>query len=114
MSLQHYLKSALPDGLPYDEAVQLCQRLFCTIDGLPPEIGPECTKEGIASAFAALSRAGWVLRVPAFAAAQVDGPQHWLATIRLVLTESNLDMSLGERVLARILQSRIATLGGDV
>jgi hypothetical protein len=114
MSLQQQLKSAFPDGLPYDEATQLCQQLFCTVEGLPANLGPECTMEGIASAFASLSREGWVSRVPASAAAKVDAPQHWFAIIRLVLTVRDLDMSLGERARDRLLRTHTSTRGGNI
>jgi hypothetical protein len=115
MSLQQLLTRALPGGVYYGDAAQLCQRLYCTIDGIPTELGPECTKEGLASAFASLAQAGWVTGVPDTVGQQAFAPQHWLGVIRLVLqTEGGVDFGRGDQVLKRVLSNHAANSSRDV
>lgn len=87
MQLQQYIQTSFPRGLSYVEGVLLCQRLFCTVDGLPQALAPECTKEGLAHAFAALSREGFFIGPPGSETPiGASRPEHWLGVIRLVLT----------------------------
>lgn len=115
MSLQHFLMSALPDGVDYGDAAQMCQRLYCTIDGLPTELGPECTKEGLASAFASMARAGWITGIPNAVGEQACDLQHWLGVIRLVLRrEGPVECSRGDQILKRVLADHGANGGRGV
>ncbi len=96
--LASYLTNQLPQGMAYPEAVQLCLRLYCTVDGVPSGLLP-LTKEALADAFSTLGKIGWVC--PA-GSEQVADRAHWLGVIRALLTKdpSSLDLERGE-VLAR-------------
>ena len=58
-SLASYLLTRVPEGISYTDAVQLCLRLYCTVDGVPDALLP-LGKETLASAFSTLVSAGWV------------------------------------------------------
>ena len=57
--LASYLKAQLPEGMCYYDSVQLCFRLFCTVDGVPKALLP-ILKETLGDAFARLASIGWV------------------------------------------------------
>jgi hypothetical protein len=57
--LASYLMTRLPDGLSYDDAAQLCLRLYCTVDGVPQRLLP-LSKEVLGDTFGKLAGAGWV------------------------------------------------------
>ena len=80
--LAAYLSSRLPEGMPYPDAVQLCFRLYCTVDGVPSDLLP-LTKEALADAFSTLGRSGWVR---AAGSEQVADRAHWLGVIHALLT----------------------------
>lgn len=104
MLLQQYLERTLPAGLSYAEATQLCQRLFCTVDGLPAQVTADCTKDGLAATFASLTRTRWVAAVPAAAATDARTVRHWLDILGAVLTTDDLDTAPGARILERVSQ----------
>jgi hypothetical protein len=58
-ALASYLFQTKPDGMDYDQAAQLCLRLYCTVDGVPEQLLP-LTKEKLGDSFAELTKAGWV------------------------------------------------------
>ena len=97
-TLASYLIQRLPAGMTYPEAKQLCLRLYCTVDGVPPELQPQCSRVGLAGAFAELARAGWIRE----ASAQVTESGHWVEEIASVLKQGAgvVDIPRGE-VLAR-------------
>ncbi len=80
--LASYLSNQVPQGLPYPDAVQLCFRLFVTVDGVPTALTP-LTKEALADAFSTLGRSGWVR---AAGSEQVADRAHWLEVIHALLT----------------------------
>ena len=57
--LVSYLRARMPNGMSYPDAVQLCLRLYCTVDGVPQQLLP-LSKETLGDAFAKLASAGWV------------------------------------------------------
>lgn len=79
--LASYLSSRLPEGLAYPDAVQLCLRLYCTVDGVPSELLP-LNKQSLADAFSTLGRSGWVR---AAGSDHVADPAHWLGAIHSLL-----------------------------
>jgi len=96
--LASYLSNQLPQGMAYPDAVGLCLRLYCTVDGVPSELLP-LTKEALADAFSTLGKSGWV---GAAGSEQVADRVHWLGVIRALLTKGSpgFDLERGE-VLAR-------------
>jgi hypothetical protein len=60
MELQDYISRAFPEGLSYNDAAQLCLRLYCTLDGVPTELHTQCNKETLSEVFARLASAGFV------------------------------------------------------
>ena len=54
--LTKYLLDRLPEGIAYDDLVQLCLGLHSYIDGIPADLQPLLNKEGQAKAFAAFVR----------------------------------------------------------
>lgn len=73
----------LPEGMAYPDAQQLCLRLYCTVDGVPPELQPQCSRVGLAGAFAELARAGWIRE----AGAQATDSSHWVDVISSILKQ---------------------------
>ena len=72
----------MPQGMAYPDAVQLCFRLFVTVDGVPTRFTP-LTKEALADAFSTLGESGWVC---AAGSEQVADRAHWLGVIHALLT----------------------------
>jgi len=87
----------VPEGLAYPDAVQLCLRLYCTVDGVPSELLP-LSKEALGDAFAALGGVGWVQGGPQ--PHQVPDPAHWIGVMLAIFKGSHPDMERGE-LLAR-------------
>jgi hypothetical protein len=87
----------VPEGLAYPDAVQLCLRLYCTVDGVPSQLLP-LSKEALGSAFATLGKAGWVQGGPQ--PHEIPDPSHWIGVMLAALKGPHPDMQRGE-VLAR-------------
>jgi hypothetical protein len=58
-NLASYLTEQLPEGLAYDDAAQLCQHLYCTVDGVPDQFLP-LSRIKLADIFSELASSGWV------------------------------------------------------
>jgi hypothetical protein len=95
--LATYLKDRVPEGMAYADAVQLCLRLYCTVDGVPDRLLP-LSREAIEEAFAMLGRAGWVLGGPE--PDQTLHRTHWENVMLGVFKALRPDMERGE-ILAR-------------
>jgi hypothetical protein len=61
MELSLYIEQAFPSGISYNDAVQLCLRLYATLDGVPKGIHAQCTKDTLAEAFARLAVSGVIV-----------------------------------------------------
>lgn len=61
MNLESALIEAFPEGISYDDAVNLCLRIYCCVDGVPLSLHDECSKEGLSEVFANLYRKGSIL-----------------------------------------------------
>jgi len=59
--IYHTLDSMFPNGLNYDDAIQLCLSIYCTSGILPEVPGEDCTKEAISKAFSQLSTDGVII-----------------------------------------------------
>lgn len=109
MSLEPYIREAFPDGLRYNEAAQLCLRLYCSVEGIPEELHGECSKDGLAEVFARLAATGLLTDEPLFAALyganfhKVKEKGHWVEVIASLFKKGNTrDMELGEAVVNRL------------
>jgi hypothetical protein len=60
MELQQYISNAFPGGLRYNEAAQLCLRLYCSVDGVPAQLHTQCNKDNLAEVFAHLAGSGFI------------------------------------------------------
>ncbi len=107
-NLASYLKVRVPEGMSYPDAVQLCLRLYGTVEGVPKQLLP-LTKEVLGDAFAELASAGWVQRdklcyAPLYGASfhQVTDRGHWVEVIASIFKKGPevVDLDRGE-VLAR-------------
>ncbi|HVE16253.1 MAG TPA: hypothetical protein VNB29_05925 [Chthoniobacterales bacterium] len=93
-----FLRRELPADTSYLDVVYACRRIFCTLDGLPPEIaGLELDKETIASGFADWTKRNQSddfgqLYSSAYSAAwhRPGDEGHWLQVISSVLTSAAL------------------------
>jgi hypothetical protein len=98
--LASYLMARVPNGMIYSDAVQLCLRLYCTVDGVPGHLLP-LSKELLGDTFAKLGSAGWVRNGVADSHEVIDSG-HWVQVMSDTLKKGAhiVDMGRGE-VLAR-------------
>ena len=98
-TLASYLRERLPEGMSLIDAKQLCFRLFCTVDGVPSECQPQCSRSGLADTFAHLSRAGWIRDCDG----QTTKSEYWFDVMSGLLKEGSdgYDIRRGE-ALARL------------
>jgi hypothetical protein len=73
-------------------------RLYCTVDGLPPQIKGPISGEVLAEAFTSLTESGWVREIPSNA--NVQGTGVWLEVVASVTRRSPYlyDMEKGKAV----------------
>jgi hypothetical protein len=91
--LASYLTVRKPDGMSYPDAVQLCLRLYCAVDGVPKKLLP-LSKEVLGAAFATLGRAGWV-RSDLAQPHDVSDPAHWIGVMLAIFKYTRPDMERG-------------------
>ena len=60
MSLEYYIGESFESGLSYNDASQLCLRLFCTVDEIPVQYHEECNKHNLSVIFSNLSKKGLI------------------------------------------------------
>lgn len=86
-SLATFLANQIPNGLDYDDAVQLCLRLYAVSDQELSSFSEPLTKENLSAAFAELAKSGWVrdpfLTAPVYGANvhEVTDKGHWIEVI---------------------------------
>ncbi len=83
--------------MPYADAVQLCLRLYCTVDGVPSQLLP-LSKERLGEAFSVLGRVGWVRG--GWRPEVIGEPDHWADVMLAIFRGCHPDLERGE-VLAR-------------
>ena len=109
MSLEVYISESFENGLQYNDAAQLCLRLFCTVDNVPAKFHAECSKANLSIIFANLSVNGVVLENNSDAAAYqaesygITETQHWLAVIDSIFKVGDtVDSDIGNRLICHI------------
>jgi hypothetical protein len=113
MELQQYISDAFPDGLRYNEAAQLCLRLFCSLDGVPEQLHPQCNKDNLAEVFARLSGSGFITDDAKLFASKyganfhaVNEKGHWVEVISSIF-------KMGGTVDASVANALAQTLGNS-
>jgi hypothetical protein len=119
MGIETYIREGFPEGLRYNEAAQLCLRLYCALDGVPEELHSQCSKDGLAEAFARLAASGFLTDEPIFAALyganfhRVEEKGHWIEIIASLFKKGNTrDMELGEALVSRLTRRSIGRQKG--
>jgi hypothetical protein len=80
--LATHLQARRPAGVPFDDAVQICMRLYSTVDGLPRSLHGWTSRDHLADVFASLGASGWI-RDPALNA-DVSSRTFWETVVSSV------------------------------
>ncbi|MEZ0231501.1 MAG: hypothetical protein ACAH12_01570 [Methylophilaceae bacterium] len=116
MELVSYINRGFRNGLSYDEAAQLCLRLYCSLDGLPESLHYQCTKENLADAFSSLASSGFIKG--GYSGAVIYGANfhsatekgHWVEVIASIFKKQNtVNMAVGESLINRLTQHSSGT-----
>ena len=76
MSLYEHISNKNPNGLPFEDAKQLCLLLYCTLDPLPPSIrSNRIGRHELAKTFSRLAAAGEITGCKSLSAADLE-PLH--------------------------------------
>jgi hypothetical protein len=109
MNIEEYIESGFPDGLEYNMAVQLCLRLFCTVEGIPASLHEECTKQNLAQVFTNLASKGFVkgstLESAIYGANHhgINEKGHWVEIIASIFkTGDTVNNKIGAEVASRL------------
>lgn len=112
MNLQEYISQAFPQGLPYNDAAQLCLQLYRTVDDIPRQFHEQCTKDNLAEVFARLVDTGTITGQPLTAAiygANFHSPKdkgHWIEVIASIFSKGDtVDMERGKTLAKRLTTS---------
>jgi len=107
--IEELIKKSFPSGLPYNSAVQLCQRLFCSTEGIPSEHHKECSKENLPEIFAKLSVDGFINTVEHEAVLyganfhDINDKGHWVEVIASIFKFREIvDEGLGEQLVSHL------------
>ncbi|WP_020407618.1 hypothetical protein [Hahella ganghwensis] len=109
MNLKSYIKKAFPEGMTYNDAAQLCLQLYCSLDGVPEPLHPQCTRDTLSETFAQLAQEGNI-KGPALESAyyganfhQVEDKGHWLEVIASIFKVGETrDMDAGAKLIQRL------------
>jgi len=109
VTLERHIERVFPEGLSYQDAAQLCLRLYSSVDGVPARLHSECSKDGLAETFARLAQRGLV-NTPALEAAlyganfhAVQEKGHWVEVIASIFKKGGtVDAQAGARLAARL------------
>lgn len=109
MDLEAYIEGAFPQGLPYNDAAQLCLRLYCSVDGLPSQLHAHCSKDGLAEVFASLARRGFLSTDSSNAILyganfhDVRDKGHWIEIIASIFKKGDTsDTAIGKALAERL------------
>jgi hypothetical protein len=109
-NLTAYLTKQLPEGLVYDDAAQLCQHLYCTVDGVPEQFLP-LSRQRLADIFSELAASGWIReqdsQLRSFYGAQfhaVTDKGHWVEVMASIPKKGGdiHDLARGEELMRKI------------
>lgn len=109
MCLIDAITEAFPEGIIYEDAVTLCLRLYCTLDGVQETYHNECNKEDLASVFSHLyskgrivgSTAGSVMYGANYHSCADKG--HWIEVIASIFKKQmSYDQERAQELLKRI------------
>ena len=109
MSLAEYINNVFLNGLDYNSAAQLCLTIYCSVNNIPPSLHDECSKEGLANAFAHLCENGFV-QDPDLDSAKncvsfhkFSDKEHWIEVITSLLKgDIEIDESARQILCAKI------------
>jgi hypothetical protein len=109
MSLESYISESFKNGLRYNDAAQLCLRLFCSVDKIPTQYHAECNKDNLAVVFTNLSINGLIVEDNHIASKyrsnvySINDNAHWLAVIASIFKVGNtVDSIIGDRLICHI------------
>ena len=112
MSLELLIKKSFPAGLTYNDAAQLCLRLFCSTDGVPDQLHCECSKENLSKLFSNLVKSKFVsdeAREAALYGANfhnVISEGHWIEVIASIFKGKNqVDHEIGNRLISKLVEN---------
>ena len=113
MELQEYISRVFPQGLSYNNAAQLCLRLYCTLDGVPTELHTQCNKDNLPEVFARLATGGFIKGSTTLASLygasfhSVTDKGHWVEVIASIFKK-------GDTVDASVANSLAQTLNNSL
>ena len=98
--LATYLQARQPAGVPFEDAVQICMRLYSTVDGLPHSLHGLTSRDHLTDVFASLGASGWI-RDPGLNA-DVSSRAFWATVVSSVTAPAPwiFDMDRAERAMA--------------
>lgn len=113
MNLEAYIAAAFPEGLSYNEAAQLCLRLYRTVGGVPADLHSQCSKDGLAEVFARLAGRGLLTTDPQLMASYyganfhaVHEKGHWIEVIASIFKKGDsVNFEIGEAATLRLTES---------
>jgi hypothetical protein len=87
--LASFLRTRIPAGLHYAQAVQLFLHMFCRAGVVPSELAPLTSKEELANAYSELAAEGWIHASAPSTTEQPDRPatepEHWRSIVKSFL-----------------------------
>lgn len=112
MELKQYLSRVFPNGLAYNDAAQLCLRLYCSLEGIPEQLHVECNKDNLAEVFACLADSGFLtddpeIHAPLYGASfhAVNEKGHWVEVIASIFKQGDTVDEVVAKSLAQVLNN---------
>ncbi len=109
MTLEFLIKRSFPEGLSYNEAAQLCLRLYSVADCVPEALQSECNKNDLAVLFSGLSESGFLnsdnLEAVLYGANfhDVNDKGHWIEVIASIFKKGDtVDHQMGDVLASRL------------
>jgi hypothetical protein len=98
--LATYLQARAPAGVPIEDAVQICMRMYATVDGLPRSLHEYTSRDSLPDVFASLGASGWICN--STLNADVSSPAFWMTVVSSVTvpTQWVFDLNHAEKAMA--------------
>jgi hypothetical protein len=116
MTIGELIRATFPEGLAYDDAVQLCLTLY-SFKVLPDEMMRQCTKENLAVVFADLASTGFVISIQPSTAVlyganfhDTNEKGHWIEVIASIFKVGNTLNMDRSKVLAEKLSNHLVNV----